>query len=146
MERVGGTGVPVEYLKGGRARLWCTPSPPAMRAAIVIESHGQWLLATVTRIEAVKAAAIGDCNCDQVTHALATSDYNRCKVSQAAAISGYISCSDYNRYKITWAVAMSDCNHYKVTHAVALSVTLKAIKPQRLQLSLTIILVRSSTL
>ncbi len=64
---------------------------------IIIESHGQWLLATVTRVKAVKAAAIGDCSRDQVAHALAISDYNRCKVTQAAAISGYHSCSDYNR-------------------------------------------------
>ena len=41
---------------------------------IMIESHGQWLLATVTRIKAVKAAAIGDSSRDQVTHALAISD------------------------------------------------------------------------
>jgi hypothetical protein len=72
MERAGGMGVPVEYLKGGRARLECIPSPPVVPAVIVI------IIARAvvrTRSNVLEAGAGRDCNAYTIPRAAAISDY-----------------------------------------------------------------------
>ena len=84
MERVGGTGVPGEYLKGGRARLECIPSPPVITAVVVIQSHRQQLSVVRARSHVSKASA--------------GRAYDTCTIPRAVAI------RDPNRYKATNAV------------------------------------------
>ena len=89
MERVGGTGVPGEYLKGGRARLECIPSPPVITAVVVIAAHGQQLSVVRTRSSVSKAGAGRDYDTYRIPRAVAISDLNRYRVTHAVAISDF---------------------------------------------------------